>query len=78
MEDVKSDETLDCRGQNCPMPVLKTKKALDKLSSGQILEILGTDPGTANDLPSFAKRGGHKYLGEKEDQGFSKYYIQKG
>jgi len=78
MEDIKADETLDCRGLSCPMPVLKTKKALGKLNSGQILEVLGTDPGTANDMPSFAKRGGHEYLGEKEDQGFTKYYIRKG
>jgi tRNA 2-thiouridine synthesizing protein A len=77
MEQIKADETLDCRGQSCPMPVLKTRKALDKIESGQILEILGTDPGTGNDLPSFAKRGGHQYLGQKEDQGFIKYYIRK-
>lgn len=78
VEDIKADETLDARGLSCPMPVLKTKKQVGKMSSGQILEILGTDPGTANDLPSFAKRGGHEYLGEKADQGFTRYYIRVG
>ncbi len=78
MVDVKADETLDCRGLSCPMPILKTKKQMSAMKSGQILEILGTDPGTANDLPSFAKRGGHEYLGEKNDQGFIRYYIKKG
>jgi tRNA 2-thiouridine synthesizing protein A len=77
MEDFKPDETLDARGLSCPMPVLKTKKAIEKLSPGQILEILGTDPGTRNDLPSWARRTGNEYLGEKEDQGFIRFYVRK-
>jgi tRNA 2-thiouridine synthesizing protein A len=58
------------------MPILKTKKAIGSMKSGQILEILGTDPGTRNDLPAFAKRAGHEYLGEKQDEGFSRFYIK--
>jgi tRNA 2-thiouridine synthesizing protein A len=58
------------------MPILQTKRALSNIKSGQILEILGTDPGTKNDLPSFAKRAGHEYLGEKEDEGFMRFYIK--
>ena len=76
IDDITPDETLDCRGLACPMPILKTKKALSNIRSGQILEILGTDPGTKNDLPSFAKRSGHEYLGEKEDDGFVRFYIK--
>ncbi len=76
IDDITPDETLDCRGLSCPMPILKTKKALSNIRSGQILEILGTDPGTKNDLPSFAKRAGHEYLGEKEDEGFIRFYIK--
>ncbi len=76
IDDITPDETLDCRGLRCPMPILKTKKALNNIKSGQILEILGTDPGTKNDLPSFAKRAGHEYLGEKEDEGFIRFYIK--
>ncbi len=76
IDDIIPDETLDCRGLSCPMPILKTKKALSNIRSGQILEILGTDPGTKNDLPSFAKRAGHEYLGEKEDEGFIRFYIK--
>ncbi len=78
LDDIKPDETLDCRGLVCPMPVLKTKKTMNNLKSGQILEILGTDPGTKNDLPSFAKRAGHEYLGEKEDKGFTRFYLRVG
>ncbi|MBW2011886.1 MAG: sulfurtransferase TusA family protein [Deltaproteobacteria bacterium] len=62
---------------SCPMPLLKTKKAIEKLASGQILEILGTDPGSRNDLPGWANRMGHQYLGDKEDEGFLRFYVQK-
>ncbi|MCP4666765.1 MAG: sulfurtransferase TusA family protein [Deltaproteobacteria bacterium] len=70
------DETLDCKGLSCPMPILKTKKAIKNMQSGQILEVLGTDKGTGNDLPAFARKGGHEYLGEKEDEGFTRYYLK--
>lgn len=76
IEEIKADETLDCRGLSCPMPVLKTKKTIGKMQSGQILEILSTDPGTKNDMPAFTKRGGHEYLGEKEDDGFTRFYVK--
>jgi tRNA 2-thiouridine synthesizing protein A len=58
------------------MPILKTKKTIGKMQSGQILELLSSDPGTKNDLPSFAKRAGHEYLGHKDDEGFSRFYIK--
>jgi tRNA 2-thiouridine synthesizing protein A len=77
MEDIKPDQTLDARGLTCPMPVLKTKKAIESLKSGQILEVLGTDPGTRNDMPGWANRTGNTYLGEKEDQGFIRFYVKK-
>jgi tRNA 2-thiouridine synthesizing protein A len=77
MNEIKPDETLDARGLSCPMPLLKTKKAIEKLASGQILEILGTDPGSRNDLPGWANRMGHQYLGDKEDEGFLRFYVQK-
>jgi tRNA 2-thiouridine synthesizing protein A len=85
MSDVKSapdgitaDRTLDAKGLSCPMPLLRTKKEIDKIASGQILEILGTDPGSRNDLPGWAERSGHQFMGEKEDSGFFRFYIKKG
>lgn len=75
-ENITPDQTLDCRGLSCPMPILKTKKLIGTMKPGQILEILGTDPGTRNDLPAFSKRSGHEYLGEKPDEGFSRFYIK--
>ena len=75
-DDIIPTEVLDCRGLRCPMPILRTKKAIAMMKSGQILEIQSTDPGTKNDLPSLAKRTGHEYLGEKEDKGFTRLYIR--
>lgn len=69
--------TLDAKGLSCPMPLLRTKKEMDKINSGEILEILGTDPGSRNDLPGWCTRTNHIYLGEKEDAGFFRFYIQK-
>ena len=75
-DNIIPDETLDCRGLSCPMPLLKTKKAIGKMRSGQILEVLGTDPGTGNDLPGFAGKSGHEYLGEKDDEGFTRFFLK--
>lgn len=75
---IKPDKTLDAKGMSCPMPLLKTKKAMDSINSGQILEVLGTDPGSRNDLPSWCARAGHEFLGDVEDAGFCRFYIKKG
>jgi tRNA 2-thiouridine synthesizing protein A len=77
MSKITPNRTLDARGDVCPMPLLKTKKAMVELASGEILEILGTDPGSRNDLPSWASRTGNVFLGEEEDQGFIRFYLQK-
>jgi tRNA 2-thiouridine synthesizing protein A len=69
--------TLDARGLSCPMPLLRTKKEIEKIKSGEILEILGTDPGSRNDIPGWCSRAGHEYQGEKEDKGFIRFYIKK-
>lgn len=58
--------TLDCKGLSCPMPMMKIVKAMKELASGDILEILGTDPGTKTDLPSWCEKTGNQFL-ESED-----------
>ncbi len=78
LKDIKADEVLDCKGLSCPMPLLKAKKAIQKLKSGQILELLGTDPGTKTDLPAWCERAGHEFLGVIEEQGYNRYFIKKG
>jgi tRNA 2-thiouridine synthesizing protein A len=76
VDNVTPDKTLDCKGLVCPMPILRTRKALDQMESGQILEILGDDPATANDLPAFARNVGHEFLGSKNEEGFTRYYLK--
>jgi tRNA 2-thiouridine synthesizing protein A len=60
------------------MPLLKSKKIIDTLEPGQILEILGTDEGSKIDLPGWCERVGHTYLGVKEEGSYLKFYIKKG
>ena len=78
VEKIKPDVTLDCRGLSCPMPLLKVKKALKKLKSEQILEVLGTDPGSKNDIPEYAGKQGNEFLGMEDESGFTRYFIKKG
>lgn len=75
---ITPDMTLDAKGLSCPMPLLKTKKAMNQISSGQILEVLGTDPGSKNDLPGWCERSGHEFVGAKEEEGFFRFFIKKG
>jgi tRNA 2-thiouridine synthesizing protein A len=72
-----ADKTLDCKGLNCPLPVLKTKKAMDELTSGQTLEMFSTDPGSKNDIAAWAKRTGNELIETVEDGGVFKFYIKK-
>ena len=77
--DIKTDKLLDARGLSCPMPMLKTKKALKSLKSGQVLEVWGTDPGSKNDIPDFCRKGGNSLvLMEDTDNGYTRYLIEKG
>jgi len=78
VEGITPDETLDCRGLSCPMPLLKVKKALKKLQTGQILEILGTDPGSKKDIPDYAKKQGDEFLGMKDESGYTRFLVKKG
>jgi len=76
-ETVKADQTLDVRGMGCPMPLLKAKKAVEAIGPGQVLEVLGTDPGSKSDFAAWAGKTGHEYLGHTEDAGHFKHYLRK-
>jgi tRNA 2-thiouridine synthesizing protein A len=56
------DKELDARGLNCPLPILRTKKALTDMASGQVLKIVATDPGAVKDFQAFAKQTGNTLL----------------
>ena len=77
MSEFTFDSELDCRGLICPIPILKTKKAVDGLSSGQVLKMLATDPGSVNDVQSWSKRTKNALLDHSEDGGVYSFLIQK-
>ena len=68
---------LDAKGLVCPMPIIKTKKAMDTLASDEILEVHVTDKGALADMPAWAKAGGHIILDQSEDAGVLKFFIRK-
>ena len=70
-------ETLDTKGMNCPMPILKTKKSMNKLNIGDTLEVYSTDPGSVRDFASFCKATGNELLESDEDDGVYRYLIRK-
>ncbi|GMV55370.1 MAG: response regulator SirA [Betaproteobacteria bacterium] len=70
------DHELDVRGLNCPLPILRTKKALAGLGSGQCLRILATDPGSVRDFEAFARQTGHVLLESGENDGEFQFLLQ--
>ncbi|GAE33176.1 sulfurtransferase TusA family protein [Halalkalibacter akibai] len=75
---MKADKVLDAKGLACPMPIVKTKKAINEMESGQVLEIHATDKGAKNDLSAWAKSGGHELLSDTEEGHVLKFWIKKG
>ena len=61
------DRDLDTKGLNCPLPILKAKKALAEMSSGQILRVVSTDPGSSRDFQAFAKQTGNELIEQSTD-----------
>ncbi len=76
---INPDQVLDASGLSCPMPLLRTKKAMKELESGQVLQIIGTDPGSKNDLPDYGNKDGNEFLGMYDtEDGKTVYFIKKG
>ena len=71
-------QELDARGLNCPLPILRAKKSISSLASGQVLRITATDPGSVKDFEAFCKQTGHKLLTSGEAGGAFVFDIQKG
>ena len=74
---IKADIQLDAKGLACPMPIVKTKKAMSGLEDGQVLEIQATDKGSKTDLAAWAKTVGHQYIGTQERGNVLYHYIRK-
>lgn len=77
MENLKANITLDARGLACPMPIVKTKKAMTGLEAGQVLEVQATDKGSKADIKAWAESTGHQYLGTLEEGDVLKHYLRK-
>ncbi|MBT5265297.1 MAG: sulfurtransferase TusA family protein [Rhodospirillaceae bacterium] len=73
-----ADATLDAKGLNCPLPIVKAKKSLKGLNSGETLEVLSTDPGSILDFESFCKATGNVLMEQSENGGVFQFLIQKG
>lgn len=74
---MQSDKVVDAKGLACPMPIVKTKKAMDELQSGQILEVHATDKGAKNDLVGWANSTGHEFIESREEDGVIKFWLRK-
>jgi tRNA 2-thiouridine synthesizing protein A len=75
---MNANKVLDAKGLACPMPIVKTKKAIEELNAGEILEIHATDKGAKNDLAAWTKSGGHELVKDTEEDGVLKFWIKKG
>ena len=75
---VKPTLELDCRGLNCPLPVLKTKKAIVALKAGDILKVSATDPGSVADMAAFSRRTGNELIEQGQAEGVFFFVFRKG
>jgi len=71
------DKELDARGLNCPLPILRAKKALTDMQSGQVLRIVATDPGSVKDFQAFAKQTGNELLSQAEAEKEFTFFIKR-
>jgi tRNA 2-thiouridine synthesizing protein A len=71
------DKELDARGLNCPLPILRAKKSLNDMQSGQVLKIVATDPGSVKDFQAFAKQTGNDLLSQSEAEKEFVFYLKR-
>jgi tRNA 2-thiouridine synthesizing protein A len=74
---MQTDIVVDTKGMACPMPIVKAKKALESLKSGQIMEVISTDKGSVNDFQAWVKQTKHELIKHEVINGVYKYYVRK-
>jgi TusA-related sulfurtransferase len=74
---IRFDKEIDTRGLNCPLPVLRAKKALAEMASGQVLKIVATDPGSFRDFKAFAKQTGNELLAQETVDREFVHYLKR-
>lgn len=77
MEVIKEDQVLDCTGLLCPMPIVKTKKAIDGLQPGQVLKMIATDAGSPPDIAAWSRQTGNELLLSTEEGGKFIFFLKK-
>ena len=80
MTDLNSIEvatTVDARGSACPGPLLEAKKGIGKVRVGEVLQVYSNDSGTRTDIPAWAKKVGHEYLGVLQAEGYDKHFVRR-
>jgi tRNA 2-thiouridine synthesizing protein A len=74
---ITASKIVDARGSACPGPLLEAKKGIGQVKIGEILEIKSSDPGTRNDIPAWAQKVGHEYLGVVEAEGHDRIFVTR-
>lgn len=74
---MKADQSLDCFGLLCPMPIIKTAEKIKDLKVGEVLEVIATDIGIKSDMPAWCMTTGNEYLGEEKEGEVYKVYVKK-
>ncbi|MEN6587682.1 MAG: sulfurtransferase TusA family protein [Sulfuricella sp.] len=74
---MEANQTLDARGLNCPLPILRTKKSLNAMQSGDTLKVISTDPGSLKDMVSFCTQTGNALLSSQQTGGDFEFFIRK-
>jgi TusA-related sulfurtransferase len=77
LKDIKADKVVDARGTSCPGPILAAKRHIGEVPVGGVMEVLATDSGTKKDLPAWAKKLGHDFLGDFEEAGYIRLFVKK-
>lgn len=72
-----ADQTLDARGLNCPLPILRTRKALNAMNSGETLQVIATDPGSVKDMSTFCEQTGNDLVSAREEGNEHIFVLRK-
>lgn len=77
LKNIKADKVVDARGTACPGPLLAAKRSIAEVEINQVMEILSSDEGTKRDIPRWAGKMGHEYLGCVEEAGYFRIFLKK-
>ena len=78
LKNLKADKVVDARGTACPGPLLEAKRAITSVPMKGLMEVLSSDASTKKDIPKWAKKIGHEYLGAVEESGYSRIFVKRG